>query len=341
MSEVDARICACVLLWNNGAIRDRMNGGSTSWQVSGESFCTENDELVTVLEDESQVNLGLDDGKEADDGTVFCDVLTFQDGWEEEAERVVLEGGRDGGDERRAKFKMEQFEGNASKHWDYFYRRHTTNFFKDRHYLLSVFPMLKQLLSSGECKVLEVGCGVGNTIIPMAKDFPRAHTYGIDFAAKAIELLNAQNVERCRGWVCDISKTPCNGNMVVPAGIPQVNAATMMFVLSALSPRTMKTAVMNVIQRIKPGGYLFFRDYGVLDQAQVRFAKEQRLGHSYYVRQDGTTSFFFSLEALDWLFEQECGLECLESRYVRRIVVNHKDSLTMRRVFVNATYRKV
>lgn len=40
----------------------------------------------------------------------------------------------------RATYRRNQFEQNAARHWDLFYRSNTVNFFKDRHWLDREFP---------------------------------------------------------------------------------------------------------------------------------------------------------------------------------------------------------
>jgi len=53
-----------------------------------------------------------------------------------------------------------------------------------------------------------------------------------------------------------------------------------------------------VLQTLKPGGHLYFRDYGLYDHAQLRFKPGHKLEENLYVRQDGTMAYYFSLGEL-------------------------------------------
>ena len=90
--------------------------------------------------------------------------------------------------------------------WDKFYANHNDKFFKDRHWLFTEFPDL----AKENIRVLEIGCGVGNTVIPLLDKNPSAFVYGCDYADSAIEILkNHPSVvdtdsNRWRIWQQDI-----------------------------------------------------------------------------------------------------------------------------------------
>eukprot|EP00064_Thunnus_orientalis_P017083 superscaffoldBa00003534_g17160 len=135
-------------------------------------------------------------------------------------------------------FKQMKLEKEAQKNWDLFYKRNTTNFFKDRHWTTREFEELKA----------------------------------------------------CR-------------------------------------------------EVLKPGGIVLFRDYGLYDHAMLRFKAGSKLGENFYVRQDGTRSYFFSKELLAELFE-ETGLQSVANDYVLRETVNKKEGLCVPRVFLQSKFTK-
>jgi SAM-dependent methyltransferase len=86
---------------------------------------------------------------------------------------------------------------------------YTFRFFKDRQWIFTEFPEVAPSNMSSyvsarseqssenleetekELRIFEVGCGVGNTILPILKtnNSPKLQLYGCDFATTAVELL--------------------------------------------------------------------------------------------------------------------------------------------------------
>ena len=57
------------------------------------------------------------------------------------------------------------------------------------------------------------------------------------------------------------------------------------------------------------------------------------------MRQDGTTTYFFTLEEMKAMI-QECGFILQMNEYVERRTVNLKESVDVPRIFVQGKYRK-
>ena len=90
-------------------------------------------------------------------------------------------------------FKRRQLQ-NESAHWDKFYKRNADRFFKDRHWMAREFPELSA--SGAPVKLLEVGCGVGNLMLPLLDDNPAVFVYACDFAPTAIAIIQV-----CGGFI--------------------------------------------------------------------------------------------------------------------------------------------
>ncbi|XP_062925867.1 tRNA N(3)-methylcytidine methyltransferase METTL6 isoform X5 [Mobula hypostoma] len=192
-------------------------------------------------------------------------------------------------------FKQQKLEREAQKNWDLFYKRNSTNFFKDRHWTTREFEELN-------------ACRDQN------------HLY---------------ESERCKVFQCDLTKDDLLEN--VPAD--SVDVVMLIFVLSAIHPEKMQMALENIYKVLKPGGCILFRDYGLYDHAMLRFKSGHKLGPNFYVRQDGTRSFFFSDEFVAQLLTS-VGYEVLVNEYVFRETVNKKEGLCVSRVFLQCKFKK-
>lgn len=99
--------------------------------------------------------------------------------------------------------------------------------------------------------LLEVGCGVGNFLMPLLED-PNCRFYciGCDFSPRAINLVKSNPLydeSRCKAFVADAAD-PSNQ---IKAGLGDdvmVDVASLIFVLSAIHPDKMTSALRNIHQ---------------------------------------------------------------------------------------------
>eukprot|EP00040_Diaphanoeca_grandis_P022598 m.121868 g.121868 ORF g.121868 m.121868 type:complete len:427 (-) comp28884_c0_seq1:76-1356(-) len=250
--------------------------------------------------------------------------------------------------------------------WDEFYTKHENKFFKDRKWLFTEFSELLpahqreseeradhnvpvgkieerfrgrwEKSNGASRRVLEVGCAVGNTVFPLlaSNHDPQLFVYASDFSTKAIDIVKESpdyDTKRCHAFVCDAAEDP--------VGLPEnsVDVVVLIFVLSAIRPERMQTAVDKLTKCLKPGGVLLFRDYGRYDLAQLRFKKDRYLAENHYVRGDGTQVYFFSQDDFDNMM-QKCGMIKQQNRMDKRLIVNRKKQVTMHRCWLQCKYVK-
>lgn len=121
-------------------------------------------------------------------------------------------------------FKAGKFGAECQKHWDIFYKRNTTKFFKDRHWTQREFAALARLDKDEEALehgsgherrrkktvLLEVGCGVGNFVFPLIEEHgERLFAYACDFSPRAVEFVRGNpgyDEAKIRAFQCDIVK---------------------------------------------------------------------------------------------------------------------------------------
>ena len=159
--------------------------------------------------------------------------------WDEErvkeaVGRITIQG------DNAPQFWRDKYVRDASKYWHIFYKRNTDHFYKDRHYLHVVFPELLTQPSEnsidGRVRLLEVGSGVGNAILPLPELNPFLTIHAIDFAASAIKILRANpQVINSKGTikadVCDVVHDE------IPVAAETQDLVLCMFVLSAIAPQ--------------------------------------------------------------------------------------------------------
>ncbi|KAK1876998.1 tRNA N(3)-methylcytidine methyltransferase METTL2 [Dissostichus eleginoides] len=172
--------------------------------------------------------------------------------------------------------------------------------------------------SSAKYRIMEVGCGVGNTVFPILKtnNDPGLFVYCCDFSSTAVELVKSNpeyDPERCFAFVHDLSDV--EANYPVPDGT--LDVIVLIFVFSALHPDKMQASISRLARLLKPGGVILLRDYGRYDMAQLRFKKDE----------------------LHEMFTQ-AGLDKVQNLVDRRLQVNRGKQITMYRVWIQCKYRK-
>ncbi|KAJ3646137.1 hypothetical protein Zmor_023739 [Zophobas morio] len=235
-------------------------------------------------------------------------------------------------------YKAQLLEKDARKYWDLFYKRNETRFFKDRHWTTREFTDLLDFECATKRTLLEVGCGVGNFIFPLIEEKLNFYIIACDLSPRAVEILQKNplyNEEYVRAFHTDIT-TEDVLDKIEPNS---VDIVTLIFVLSAIHPDKFLSTLKIIYKLLKPGGIVLFRDYGLYDMAQLRFKAGHKISDNFYMRQDGTRSYYFSVEFLSKIF-LESNFEVVSATYVHRRTINKKENIDVPRVFVQAKIRK-
>ncbi|KAK7376318.1 hypothetical protein VNO78_34784 [Psophocarpus tetragonolobus] len=114
---------------------------------------------------------------------------------------------------------------------------------------------------------------------------------------------------------------------------------TLIFTLSAIPLERMPKSIKECFIVLKPGGMVFFRDYGLYDMTMLRFEPDKRVGFREYMRSDGTRSYFFCLDTVRNLF-LGAGFDELELDYCCVKSVNRQKGKCMQRVWVHGKFQK-
>ena len=189
--------------------------------------------------------------------------------------------------------------------------------------------------------LLEVGCGAGNLVFPLLDEDTgeQLFIFACDFSPRAVQLVRNNpdyDETRMKAFECDITV----GDLVEKLDNEKVNLVSMVFVLSAIKPEAFLKTLENISKVMSDKGILLFRDYAINDMAMVRFAPGTKIADRHYLRQDGTTSYFFTAEEVRAL-AAEAGLSTRKLEYVHRRTVNKKEQLDVGRTFLQGVFVKM
>ncbi|XP_006760708.1 PREDICTED: methyltransferase-like protein 8 isoform X2 [Myotis davidii] len=195
--------------------------------------------------------------------------------------------------------------------------------------------------SKATFRILEVGCGAGNSVFPILntlQNAPESFLYCCDFASGAVELVKSHPTYRaaqCCAFVHDV----CEDGLPYPFPDGILDVVLLVFVLSSIHPDRMQGVVNRLSKLLKPGGMLLFRDYGRYDKTQLRFKRGHCLSENFYVRGDGTRAYFFTKGEVHSVF-CKAGLDEKQNLIDRRLQVNRKKQVKMHRVWVQGKFQK-
>ena len=251
-------------------------------------------------------------------------------------------------------------EHELSASWDAFHRQHCgAAFFRPRRYLLAEFPLLAA--RGKELTVLELGCGNGSSCLPLLLANPDARVVACDFAESAVAATRqAVSQAGVSSRFVAFHADPGAGSAqefaaalsaaVSLAGWPPLtrfDAVLAVFVLSALPPARVPNFLASACSCLRPGGCLLARDYGIFDQAHLRFSDAEAACDAsgrLFRRQDGTLARFFDR---DELVDTVCGAAASagvhlagEAEWHTVAVPNRAKNICMRRIFVHAVFTR-
>ena len=206
-------------------------------------------------------------------------------------------------------------------------------------------------------RALECGCGAGNTAFPLLELAEELHpgmplrVSAFDFAPNAVRLVTEHeryDPERVDAFVCDLASEGTPHPLVAHVGAGNCHAATLVFVLSALSPQSMPRALAAIGEALAPGAVMLVRDYAAGDLAEERFVgkgggdcgSSRQLGERFYVRGDGTRAYFFERDKLVGLVERHAGLRLRRADVQERKIENRKMGMVMERRWLQAVFEK-
>jgi len=112
----------------------------------------------------------------------------------------------------------------SGRMWDIFYRNNANRFFKDRHYLDEEFSALA-VAETQPTTIVEIGCGVGNALLPLLARLPFLTAVGFDISKAAVRCVQTTTPPECAGRLAAFQHSALPPPEVVAAVLTATPAA--------------------------------------------------------------------------------------------------------------------
>lgn len=127
-----------------------------------------------------------------------------------------------------------------------------------------------------DATVLEIGCGIGRMLKPLAKRFRKA--YGVDISPEMIR----QAKERLRG-LKNVKVWANNGRDLRPLRARKIDLAISFIVFQHIpDPEIIRCYIRDVLRVLKPGGLFKFQVWGREDTPEATMEEAQREKSSWF-----------------------------------------------------------
>ena len=279
------------------------------------------------------------------------DDLHWTSDMEADAERIVATQQQQAQQKDEARLISIDALEEEGRQWDSFYRKHDRWFFKDRKWLKTEFPdiFLSSSSTPSPLNILEVGCGAGNTVFPVLRNTEEhVKVYACDFSEEAVGLVRTHreySPNRLTVFQHDLSSDApfsFEENSDGAEAPVKMDIVIAIFVLSAIHPSRLPFVLDKLHRVLAPGGLFLFRDYGRMDLTQLRLPASRFVCKpDCYRRGDGTLVHYFTeAECREELFADSSKWAVTTLQTDRRLIVNRKRQLLMRRVWIQGKFEK-
>ena len=245
-----------------------------------------------------------------------------------------------------------------SSRWGSFYSSHAKGLvYKPRKYLYNAFkPHFDAVLLGREpgvaLTILEVGCGYGCSLVPLAEllrdnSVADAFLVASDYSEESLDMLRSSShfKEHSKSlFALRWDVTEPFDTSLLPPPCPRPSLVLCVFALSAVPPEDHLACLRNVAALMSPGGRLLLRDYAFGDLTMFRH--KSRVGELLFQRgREKTLAFYFTSNHLFALVAALGGLLVMEELQMCTVRLRNRgrgrEGGDMRRCFVHCVLRKV